>query len=115
MNPNPAPAETRTPTLYGYPAAVRTLPQDGMSPMIRRLYEDALAVLTEPDGPTARLWAAEIEEDGFRAITRNLTPPQVVSLVSELPARAIVRFTGIAPSDRARQEIVRALCAEPED
>lgn len=102
-------------TMYGFPCAHWTIRQDGMTPLIGRLYEDAYAVLTEPDGEIARSWADAMDEDGYRAITRNLTLPQVVSLVSELPARAIVRLTGIAPSDRARQEIVRTLFAPAED
>lgn len=120
MNPTKSPADRPTysdpnPALYGFPLAVWTLPQDSRTPFLNRLYEDAYAVLTEPDGEIARQWAPEIEEDGLRAITAPLPLPQIVSLVSELPQRAIVRFTGIAPSDAARQEIVRALYAEPED
>lgn len=122
MNPNPAkvPADRPThsdpnPALYGFPLAHWTLSRDSRTPFLNRLYEDAYAVLTEPDGPIAAQWQDELEEDGLRAITAPLPLPQVVSLVSELPQRTIVRITGIAPSDRARQEIVRALYAEPED
>ena len=110
MNP-----ETTTTTLYGFPCAHWTIPADARTPFIHRLYEDAFAVLTDPDGPTARLWAAEIEDEGFRAITAPLPLPQVISLVSELPGRVIVRLTGRAPGDKARQELVRALYAPPED
>lgn len=114
MNPNPA---TKAPTglLYGFPCAHWTIRQDGMTPLIGRLYEDAYAVLTEPDGEIARQWSDAMDEDGYRAITRNLALPQVVSLVSELPSRAIVALTGRAPTDEARQEAVRALYAPPED
>lgn len=119
MNPQPdAPTITRpdpTPTLYGFPLAHWTLPRDSRTPFIGRLYEDAYAVLAEPDGEIARQWAPEIEEDGLRAITAPLPLPQAVSLVSELPARTIVRLTGVAPSDRARREIVRMLYAPAED
>ena len=109
------PADRPTQTVYGFPCAHWTLPADRMTPMVHRLYEDAYAVLTEPDGPIAAQWADALEEDGYRAITAPLTLPQVVSLVSELPPRTIVRLTGIAPSDRARREVVRALYTEPED
>ena len=112
---NPANTDQPAQTMYGFPLAHWTLHADARTPMINRLYEDAYAVLTEPASKTARQWAPELEEDGYRAITQNLTLPQVVSLVSELPARAIVRLTGIAPSDRARQEIVRMLFAPAED
>lgn len=108
--PNP------TPTLYGFPLAAWRIPLAKQpSPLSARIYAEAYEVLTDPDGPTARLWAAEIEEDGYRALTGNLTLPQVVSLVSELPQRTIVRITGSAPSDAMRQEVVRALYAPPED
>ena len=104
-----------TDLLYGFPAAHWTIPADRMTPFMRRLYEDALEVLTEPDGPTAAAWQDELGDEGYRAVTAPLSLPQVVSLVSELPPAAIVRFTGIAPSDTARREIVRALHAPAED
>lgn len=119
MNPEstaqPTPTLTPAPTMYGFPCAHWTIPADARTPMINRLYEDAFAVLTEPDGEIAAQWQDELEEDGYRAITAPLPLPQVVSLVSELPARAIVRLTGRAPSDAMRQEIVRMLYTEPED
>lgn len=116
MNPADRPTYSDpNPTMYGYPLAHWTIRQDGMTPLIGRLYEDAYAVLTEPDGEIAAQWQDAMDEGGYRAITQNLTLPQVVSLVSELPARAIVRLTGIAPSDRARREIVRMLFAPAED
>ena len=116
MNPAGTDQTTQpTQTMYGFPCAHWTIPADARTPFIHRLYEDAFAVLTEPDGEIAAQWQDAMDEDGYRAITRNLTLPQVVSLVSELPARAIVRLTGIAPSDRARQEIVRMLFAPAED
>lgn len=115
MNPETTKAPALTPTMYGFPCAHWTLPADARTPLIHRLYEDAYAVLTEPDGEIAAQWQDAMDEDGYRAITANLSLPQVVSLVSELPPSAVVRLTGIAPSDRARQEIVRALYAEPED
>lgn len=112
---NPGTAEAPTPAMYGYPLTDWTLPADTRTPLIHRLYEDALAVLTDPDGPIAVSWTDEIEEGGYRAITQNLTLPQVVSLVSELPAAVIVRITGRAPSDAARQAVVRMLFAPAED
>lgn len=119
MNPNlrPAPAPALTPSdlLYGFPARVWVIPTAAMPALTARLYAEALKVLTEPAGDLARSWQDELDEHGYRAITSALTLPQVVSLVSELPARAIVRLTGIAPSDRARQEIVRMLFAPAED
>ena len=118
MNPNPADRPTcsdPTPMLYGFPCAHWTIRQDGMTPLSGRLYEDAYAVLTEPDGETAAAWRHELNEDGYRAITQNLSLPQVVSLVAELPDRAIVRLTGRAPADATRQEVVRMLYTEPED
>ena len=115
MNPGTAEAPATAPTMYGFPCAHWTIPADARTPLIHRLYEDAYAVLTEPDGEIARQWAPELEKDGYRAITQNLTLPQVVSLVSELPPRAIVALTGRAPSDAMRQEAVRALYAPPED
>ena len=117
MNPNPATYSdpTPTPTMYGFPCVHWTLSADTRTPLIHRLYEDAYAVLTEPDGAVARQWAPELDEDGYRAITATLTLPQVVSLVSELPQRAIARLTGRRPTDGARQEIVRALYAPAED
>lgn len=119
MNPNPADRPTYSdpsPMIYGYPLAVWRIPLAKQpSPLSARIYSEAYEVLTDPDGHTARLWEAEIEEDGYRALTGNLTLPQVISLVSELPPAVIVRLTGGAPSDKARQEVVRALYAEPED
>ena len=119
MNPNPADRPTCSdpaPMLYGFPVAHWRIPLAKQpSPLSARIYGEAHEVLTDPDGRTARLWADEIEAEGYRALTRDLTLPQVVSLVSELPARAIVRLTGTAPSDAARQELVRALYVEPED
>lgn len=112
---NPETTTTTTTTMYGYPCAHWTIRQDGMTPLIGRLYEDAYAVLTDPHGHKAALWADEIEDEGYRALTRDLTLPQVVSLVSELPQRTIVRLTGRRPTDGARQEVVRALYAPPED
>lgn len=111
MNARP----TTTTTMYGFPLAHWTLPADRMTPMIHRLYEDAYAVLTEPDGEIARSWQDAVDEDGYRAITANLSLPQVVSLVSELPGRTIVRLTGRTPDDAARQEVVRMLFAPAED
>ena len=108
--PAPAPA-----TMYGFPLPTWTLPQDSRTPFIGRLYEDAFAVLTEPDGEIARSWQDAMDEDGFRAITAPLPLPQVVSLVSELPPTAIVRLTGRTPDDAARQEAVRMLYAPAED
>lgn len=110
MNTNPAPI----PTLYGFPAPMWVLPRRALTPLIRDVYTEALAVLTEPDGPEARLWAAELEEDGYRALTQALSLPQVLSLVSELPPAVIVRLTGRTPDDDARQEVVRALYAPAE-
>lgn len=103
------------PALYGFPLAHWTLPADRMTPMIHRLYEDAYAVLTEPASRTAAQWRDAVDEDGYRAITANLSLPQVVSLVSELPGRTIVRLTGRTPDDAARQEVVRMLYAPAED
>lgn len=114
MNPQPD-APATTPTMYGFPCAHWTIRQDGMTPLIWRLYEDAYAVLTEPDGEIARSWRNAMDEDGYRAVTATLTLPQVVSLVSELPPSAIVRLTGRTPDDAGRQAVVRALYAEPED
>lgn len=118
MNPNPADRPTYSdpnPRLYGFPLAHWTIRQDGMTPLIGRLYEDAYAVLTEPDGEIAVQWQDAMDEGGYRAITQNLTLPQVVSLVSELPAAVIARLTGRRPTDGARQEIVRALYAPAGD
>ena len=112
---NPTKTTEPRPTMYGFPLPTWTLPQDSRTPFIGRLYEDAYAVLTEPDGEIARSWQDAMDEDGYRALTQNLSLPQVVSLVSELPPRAIVRLTGRAPSDRARQEAVRMLYAPAED
>lgn len=111
MNPETA----KAPTVYGFPLAHWTIPADARTPMINRLYEDAYAVLTEPDGEIAAQWQDELNEHGYRAITQNLTLPQIVSLVSELPPAAIVRLTGRRPDDAARQEIVRMLFAPAED
>lgn len=114
MNPNPADRPTYSdpnPMLYGFPLAAWRIPLAKQpSPLAARIYSEAYEVLTDPASKTA-----EIEEDGCRALTANLTLPQVVSLVSELPARAIVRLTGRAPADATRQEIVRMLYTEPED
>lgn len=119
MNPNPADRPTYSdpnPRLYGFPLAAWRIPlAEQPSPLSARIYAEAYEVLTDPDGRTARLWAAEIEEEGYRALTGNLTLPQVVSLVSELPQRTIVRLTGRAPADATRQEVVRMLYTEPED
>lgn len=121
MNPQPHPAGRPThsdpvPMLYGFPLAAWRIPLAEMpSPLSARIYGEAHEVLTDPHGRKADLWAAELEEDGYRALTQDLTLPQVVSLVSELPQRTIVRITGRAPSDKARQEVVRALYAPPED
>ena len=117
MNPETtkAPAPAPAPTMYGFPLAHWTIRQDGMTPLIGRLYEDAFETLTEPDGEIARSWQDAMDEDGYRAITQNLTLPQVVSLVSELSDRAIARLTGRRPTDAARREAVRALYAPPED
>lgn len=109
MNPADRPTYSDpNPRLYGFPLSVWRIPIAKMpSPLSARIYGEAYEVLTDPDGRTA----AEIEEDGYRA----LTLPQVVSLVSELPQRTIVRLTGRAPGDKARQEVVRMLYTEPED
>jgi hypothetical protein len=118
MNPNLRPdALLLTPSdlLYGFPLAHWTIRQDGMPALTARLYAEALKVLTEPDGEIARSWQDELDEHGYRAITSALTLPQVVSLVSELPGRTIVRITGLVPCDKARQEAVRALYAPAED
>ena len=112
---NPGSITRPTQTMYGFPLAHWTIRQDGMTPLIGRLYEDAYAVLTEPDGEIAVQWQDAMDEGGYRAITQNLTLPQVVSLVSELPPRTIVRITGRAPADATRQEIVRMLFAPAED
>ena len=112
---NPGSVTQPAQTMYGFPLAHWTIRRDGMTPLIGRLYEDAHAVLTEPDGEIAAQWQDAMDEGGYRAITQNLTLPQVVSLVAELPPRVIVRITGRAPSDDARQELVRALFAPAED
>lgn len=112
---NPGSITQPAQTVYGFPLAHWTIRQDGMTPLIGRLYEDAYAVLTEPDGEIARSWQDELNEDGYRAITAPLPLPQVVSLVSELPDRAIAHLTGRRPTDGARQEAVRALYAPAED
>ena len=119
MNPEttkaPAPAPAPAPTLYGYPLADWVLPRETMTPLTARFYTDALAVLTEPDGPIAVSWADERGVVDYREITRSLSLPRVRSLAAELPDAAITRLTGVAPSDKARQAVVRALYAEPED
>lgn len=117
MNPADRPTYSDpNPTMYGFPLSAWRIPLASQpSPLAARIYAEAYEVLTEPASKTARLWAAEIEEDGYRALTQNLTLPQVVSLVSELPPRVIVRITGRAPSDEARQEVVRGLYAPAED
>ena len=118
MNPNPADRPTYSdpnPMLYGFPLAVWRIPIARMGGLTALAYAEAYEVLTDPDGRKAALWDAEIEEDGYRALTSALALSQVVSLVSELPPRTIVRLTGIAPSDRARQGIVRMLYAPAED
>ena len=112
---NPGSITQPAQTMYGFPLAHWTIRQDGMTPLIGRLYEDAYAVLTEPDGEIAAQWRAAMDEGGYRAITQNLTLPQVVSLMSELSDRAIARLTGRRPTDAARREAVRALYAPPED
>lgn len=111
---NPANTDQPARTMYGFPLAHWTLPAHTRTPLTGRIYTEALAVLTEPHGPVAALWARETEQDGYRAITAALTLPQIVSLVSELPDRAIVALTGVAPTDGARQEIVRMLFAPAE-
>ena len=116
MYRRPAPAPAPAPTMYGFPLAVWRIPIARQpSPLSARIYAEAYEVLTDPHGRTAALWADEIEDEGYRALTASLTLPQVVSLVSELPGRAIVRLTGRAPSDGTRQEIVRMLYTEPEN
>ena len=118
MNPNPADRPTYSdphPTMYGFPLSAWRIPLAKMPGLTASVYSEAYEVLTDPDGRKAALWDAEIEEDGYRALTSALALSQVVSLVSELPPRTIVRLTGIAPSDRARQEIVRMLYAPAED
>lgn len=118
MNPNPADRPTYSdpnPRLYGFPLAVWRIPIARMGGIAALAYGEAYEVLTDPDGSTARLWAAELEEEGYKVLTPNLTLPQVVSLVSELPQRTIVRLTGRAPGDGTRQEVVRMLYTEPED
>ena len=103
------------PMLYGFPLAVWRIPIARMGGLSALAYGEAYEVLTDPDGSTPRLWAAELEEEGYKVLTQNLTLPQVVSLVSELPQRTIVRLTGRAPGDGTRQEVVRMLYTEPED
>ena len=113
---NPTKTTEPQPTMYGFPCAAWRIPiAEQPSPLAARIYAEAYEVLTEPDGPTAAQWAAELEDGGYRAITSALALPQVVSLVSELPPRAIVRLTGRTPDDEARQEAVRMLYAPPED
>lgn len=118
MNPNPRPdALLLTPSdlLYGFPVRVWVIPTAAMPALTARLYAEALKVLTEPAGDLARSWQDELNEHGYRAITSALTLPQVVSLVSELPGRTIVRITGLVPCDKARQEVVRALYVAPDE
>ena len=112
---NPTRTTKPQPTMYGFPLPAWTIPADARTPFLNRLYEDAYAVLTEPASETAAAWAEALEEDGFRAITAPLPLTQIVSLVSELPPRAIVRLIGRRPTDEARQEAVRALYAPAED
>lgn len=118
MNPNPADRPTYSdpnPMLYGFPLAVWRIPIARMGGLSALAYGEAYEVLTDPEGSTARLRAAELEEEGYRALTASLTLPQVVSLVAELPQRTIVRLTGRAPADATRQEVVRMLYTEPEN
>lgn len=116
MNPADQPTYSDPiPMLYGFPLAVWRIPIAKMPGLTALTYAEAYEVLTDPDGHKASLWEAELEEDGYRTLTRDLTLPQVVSLVAELPPRTIVRLTGRAPADATRQEIVRALYAPPED
>ena len=112
---NPTKTTKPQPTMYGFPLPTWTQPADARTPMINRLYEDAYAVLTEPDGEIARSWQDAMDEDGYRALTQNLSLPQVVSLVSELPAPAVVRLTPRADHAAAPHDIVRALDAPAED
>lgn len=116
MNPRPD-AHLLVPSdlLYGFPLAAWRIPLAEMPPLIASIYSEAYEVLADPHGRRAALWEAELEEDGYRAITSALSLPQTVSLVAELPGRAIVRLTGLVPCDKARQEVVRALYAPPED
>lgn len=114
---NPETPTDPNPRLYDFPLAAWRIPLAEMpSPLSARIYAEAYEVLTDPDGCTASLWEAELEKGGgYKVLTRNLALPQVVSLVSELPRRTIVRLTGRAPGDGTRQEIVRMLYTEPED
>lgn len=113
---NPETTKARTDLLYGFPCAAWRIPLAKQpSPLAARIYGEAYEVLTDFHGHGADLWTAEIEEGGYRVLTQNLTLPQVVSLVSELPPRTIARLTGRRPTDAARQEVVRALYAPPED
>lgn len=117
MNPADRPTYSDPhPAMYGFPCAVWRIPLAKQpSPLAASIYSEAYEVLTDPHGRKASLWEAELEEEGYKVLTRNLTLPQVVSLVSELPPRTIVRLTGRAPGDGTRQEIVRMLYTEPED
>ena len=119
MNPNPAtysdPTTTPTPTMYGFPCADWTLPRETMTPLTAHFYTDALAVLTEPAGEIACSWADEQGSVDYREITTHLTLPQVRSLAAELPDAAIARLTGGAPTDEARQAVVRALYVAPDE
>lgn len=104
-----------TPMLYGFPLAVWRIPIAKMPGLTALTYAEAYEVLTDPHGRKASLWEAELEEEGYRVLTRDLALSQVVSLVAELPPAVIVRLTGIAPSDTSRQGVVRMLYTEPED
>lgn len=120
MNTTQSPADRPTysdpaPVLYGFPLAVWRIPIARMGGLTALAYAEAYEVLTDPHGHKASLWEAELEEEGYKVLTQNLTLPQVVSLVSELPQRTIVRLTGRAPADATRQEVVRMLYTEPED
>lgn len=107
--------KTKTPTLYGVPLGAWVIrPEHRPAGLTASLYSDAYEALTEPDGPVAGAWADELAEDGYRAITGPLSLPLVLSLVAELPGRAITRLTGRTPDDRARQEVTRALYAPAE-
>lgn len=112
---NPGTTKAPAPTMYGYPLADWTLPRETMTPLTAHFYTDALAVLTEPDGPVACSWADEQGRVDYREITAHLTLPQVRSLAAELPDAAIARLTGGAPTDEARRAVVRALYAPVED
>lgn len=110
MNPRPT-TKVPTKTLYGFPLSAWRTPTEAMTPLVRSLYTEALGALSDPMGPEARAWADELQSEGYRALTGALTLPRVLSLVSELSDATIVRLTGRAPTDEARQEVVRALYA----